>query len=176
MLQQIYRLRVRAWRARTTDFADQWDSWSDAHDLTSHHFAILLDQMPVAAGRLTIARDTTEAPDPETYRQLNPREAVPPIAFISRLVVCPEHAGRGLSELIDHHRIAFAKKANCKTILVGAAGKRIAKLETLGFRALYVASLQTRGPLEGVVAPTILALSLGGVRQPLVAKRVEAAR
>lgn len=163
MLAQVYKLRVRAWRARNGAFPAV-ESWSDTYDHIAQHFVIVADDRPVAAARITIHTSLAEAPDGEVYAAVTPADAPAPVAAISRLVVCPQYARRGLSRRLDEARIEFARQAGCKSVIghTVAGPTRIAQLEALGFRCLHRAAKQPRGALAGTGLPWIIALNLDG--------------
>lgn len=109
MLDRVFRLRARAWKARTQRFPTAIDAWQDAFDGRSLHFvACTIDDAPVAAARLTIAESVGDGPDQETYGAVPKDQLVAPFGFMSRLVVCPDHAGRGLSQALDKTRLRLA--------------------------------------------------------------------
>lgn len=147
-MEQIYRLRARAWRARNAGFPDI-ERWVDERDEHSLHWCIVDgDGVVVAAARLSIHPRFDEIPDADIYPPA--LASLPgPIGSINRLVVCPDHGGVGLSRVLDEARLAAASKAGCRFV-VGAAragAKRLRSLEELGFRALSRAQPPTTGPL-----------------------------
>jgi GNAT superfamily N-acetyltransferase len=162
-LAEVYKLRVSAWRSRNGAFPADIESWSDAYDVTARHFIIVADDRPVAAARVTIHASLADAPDGEVYAAVTPADAPAPIGAISRLVVCPQYAGRGLSRRLDDARIKFARQAGCKSVIghTTAGPSRIAQLQALGFRCLHVADKQPPGALAGTGLPQIIALDLG---------------
>lgn len=163
-LDEVYRLRVQAWRARTGLFPSDLELWTDEFDQRAHHFAILDDGRPVAAARVTIHADTAEAPDGEVYGELSETEAPAPVAAFSRLVVSPLYAKAGLSHCLDEARLDLARREGCKTVIghTVAGPSRIVQLQALGFRVRYRAKLQPRGGLAGTGRPLVLVLDLQG--------------
>ena len=163
LLTEVFELRARAWKARTSKFPSAVDSWSDAFDPGSMHFvACSADGSAAGAARITVTDAIHHGPDFETYGQLDDDSLEKPLGFISRLVVCPNHKGKGLSHALDEARIEQARFLGCKTILAntGAGERRIQQLESYGFKRLYVATTQASGPLANVAAPTVLSLAL----------------
>lgn len=162
LLAEVFKLRVRAWAARTSAFPPGLESWSDTFDAIAHHFVIVDADRPVAAARLTIHSVPAEAPDGELYDKVSPADAPAPLAAISRLVVCQHHASAGLSSLLDDVRLRRARELGCKSVLVanGASDARIVQLEALGFRSLYRACKQVPGVLAQTCPPFIMVLRL----------------
>lgn len=163
LLAEVYELRARAWKARTSRFPSAVVSWSDAFDASSMHFvACAADGSAAGAARLTLTDAIHYGPDFETYGQIDDDSIEKPLGFISRLVVCPNHRGKGLSQALDDARIKQARLLGCKTILANtrAGERRIHQLESYGFKRLYVATTQAPGPLANVAVPTVLLLAL----------------
>jgi GNAT superfamily N-acetyltransferase len=148
LLRAIYRLRVRAWRARNASFPDI-GAWSDPFDEIARHWAVLdAAGQPVAAARLTVHPTLAEAPDANTY---GPQllEMQGPIGSFNRLVVAPEYGGRGLMEVLDEVRVGAARVAGCRFALLAtrAGDRRIAAVRRLGFEVVGQASHYADGPL-----------------------------
>jgi GNAT superfamily N-acetyltransferase len=162
LLAEVYRLRVRAWAARNAAFPANLESWSDPFDATAGHFVVTASGRPVAAARLTIHASPADAPDGELYAAMDSADAPPPVAALSRLVVCPRYAGRGLSRWLDIERMAHARRQGCKSLIVctGTSDDRIAQLHALGFRTLYRAPTQVSGVLAATAPPFVLARGL----------------
>lgn len=162
LLAEVYRLRVRAWAARTEAFPANIESWSDTFDPIAKHFVIVAEGRPVAAARVTIHTALGDAPDGELYGAMNPADAPPPIAALSRLVVCPSYAKHGLSRWLDVERLTHARKSGCFSAVVctGTAAQRIDQLQALGFRCLYRARAQVGGVLAATSPPFVMALDL----------------
>lgn len=163
LLDEVFQLRARAWRARAPKFPADVVSWSDAFDADSKHFvACQVDGSPVAAARLTVTDAVHKGPDFETYRALDCYAFEKPLSFLSRLVVCPHHAGRGLAQALDETRLSVARELGCKTVLASTrtGERRIHQLEGYGFRRLCVVTSQT-GPLTSVAdVTTVLTLTI----------------
>lgn len=166
-MEQIYRLRVRAWRARNASFPDL-ERWADAEDEDSLHWCIVDGRdAVVAAARLSLHPRFDEIPDAEIY----PRTLAAltgPFGSINRLVVCPDHGGAGFSRVLDEARIAAASTAGCRFVVgaTRAGASRSKSLEKLGFRALGHALQQRSGPLalaNGAASVFLLELEGGGM-------------
>jgi len=162
LLQEVYKLRVRAWRARVPAFPCSVDAWSDAFDSGAQHFVFANAGDPVGAARVTIHDAPTSAPDGLIYADVRAADAPPPIAAFSRLVVCSRYAGAGLSQRLDAVRLAHAAEMGCRSVLVGvSAGEaRAAQLRKLGFRELHQARQQVPGILAHTAPPLIFKLDL----------------
>jgi GNAT superfamily N-acetyltransferase len=163
LMQQVYQLRARAWKARNARFPHHIQSWCDPFDASSNHFiACVAHDHPVAAARLTLASAIAQGPDAECYHDVPEIEYSSPIGFLSRLVVCPDYAGRGLSSALDVVRIKAAAEFGCKSLLVCSSSgeKRVRQLEGFGFKRLYIARVQATGALACIEKPTVLGLRL----------------
>lgn len=133
VLEQIYALRVIAWRSKV-DVPDGVTQWVDDIDPLSKHWAVIRGNQVVAAARLSVHQLITEVPDPEGYHGVIDF-LPPPIGSMNRLVVHPDFRGRGLSKLLDQGRIEAARKFGCKNLVVSATDqKRAAALTAEGFK------------------------------------------
>lgn len=150
-LAAIFRLRVAAWRARVPHFPAM-EAWSDGFDAIAEHWAVFDDGKPVAAARLTIHGALADVPSPEVFAPLVPAGLEGPIAVLTRLVVAPSHARRGLSRQLDEVRIDRAREAGCRHVVGStyAGQPRIKALQALGFEPLGEAGLYASGPLREV--------------------------
>jgi GNAT superfamily N-acetyltransferase len=153
IMAQVYALRVQAWRARTQAFPNI-DEWRDDNDADALHWAIVAQTgdappLAIAAARMTIHARLADVPSAEIYDGLLPADLPGPIASINRLVVARDHAGRGLSQVLDHARIAFAREAACRCMIgrTLAGARRRAELQAQGFVALGEARPYHHGPL-----------------------------
>lgn len=148
ILDQVYRLRVVAWQARNPDFP-QMDAWTDAFDATGRHWVILDGDAPVAAARLTVHDVLAEAPSAEIYRDLLPADLPGPIGVLTRLVVAPSHAGKGLSLSLDHVRIEAARASGCRQLIgdTFAGLSRLDQMKRLGFKVIGQSQQYAEGPL-----------------------------
>ena len=148
LLQAVYRLRARAWRARNPSFPDI-ETWSDPFDGTGRHWVVVdPDGAPVAAARLTVHVTAAEAPDATIYGEAILGMAGP-VGSINRLVVAPEQAGTGLTRWLDEVRIAAARAAGCRFIIgaTRASDHRIRSARRLGFEVVGQAGPYLQGPL-----------------------------
>jgi len=156
VLEQVYRLRVAAWRARNPDFPDI-EAWTDAFDAVGRHWVVMDGDVPVAAARLTVHSQMAEVPSAEIYRGLIADDLPGPIGVLTRLVVAPSHAGWGLSWLLDLSRIEAARASGCRHLigatLVGL--RRIKQMTDLGFDVLGEAGPYLQGPLTGLPDPRL---------------------
>lgn len=133
ILENIYALRVTAWRGKV-EIPAGTIQWVDDIDPTSKHWAILNGDQVVAAARLSIHNLITDVPDPEGYHGVI--DSLPaPIGSMNRCIVHPDFRGRGLSKLLDQVRIKAARKLGCLSLVVSATDKkRAAALTAEGFR------------------------------------------
>ncbi len=166
ILEQVYRLRVEAWRARNPDFPPM-DAWTDAFDAVGRHWVILDGDAPVAAARLTVHDVLAEAPSAEIYRDLLPDDLPGPIGVLTRLVVARGHAGLGLSLMLDKARIEAARTTGCRHLIgeTFAGLSRIDQMSKLGFEVIGQAQPYADGPLALVKSPQAKG---GGDRLPAV--------
>jgi GNAT superfamily N-acetyltransferase len=161
-MEEVYELRVRAWAFHQPLFSSAGGRWTDAYDEVAAHFVITKESDVVAAARYTIHDRATDGPDGEVYVGVGTEHVLPPIAVISRLVVCPRHSKRGLSDFLDNVRIEHARQRGCRSVLVctSSGSARLRQLQEIGFRQLYQAASQVAGPLEGTPPPTVMALPI----------------
>lgn len=155
ILEQVYRLRVSAWRARNRDFPAM-EAWTDAFDASGRHWVVLDGDAPVAAARLTVHSELLQAPSSEIYRGLLPDDLPGPIGVLTRLVVAPSHAGRGLSRALDLARIEAARESGCQHLIgeTFAGLPRFRQMQALGFEVLGQAAAYVSGPLAVVKGAT----------------------
>lgn len=153
ILEQVYRLRVDAWRSRSPDFPAM-GIWTDEFDADGRHWVVLDAGIPVAAARLTVHPKLAETPSGEIYRGLLPDDLPGPIGVLTRLVVARSHAGLGLTRLLDIARIDAARDQGCRHLIgeTFAGLPRLAQLGRLGFEVIGQASPYSSGPLALVKA------------------------
>jgi GNAT superfamily N-acetyltransferase len=151
ILSQIYRLRVEAWQARTSDFPTM-DVWTDEFDVAGRHWVVLDGGIPVAAARLTIHSVLSEAPNAEIYRGLLPEDLAGPIGVLTRLFVARSHAGRGITRSLDIARIDAARSCGCQHVIgeTFAGLPRLDQMRSLGFEVIGQAGDYRSGPLVAV--------------------------
>lgn len=172
LLAQVYRLRVEAWRARTSAFPEM-EYWSDAFDRVGRHWVVIDDQRPVAAARLTVHGLLADVPNAEVYSGLLPADLPGPIGVLTRLVVARSHAGRGLSGRLDSVRIDAARRAGCRHLIgeTFSGLPRIDQMVRAGFEVLGPAGAYLSGPLAAAKATAgeVRGLSPAVVRLVLMA-------
>lgn len=147
-MEETFRLRGLAWKARVRDFAAP-ERWEDPEDADSLHWAILHAGKVVAAARLSLVQSLAETPNAEVYTGVLP-DLEGPIGSINRLVVDPAHAGQGLSQCLDRVRLAHADAAGAMHVVAQtfAGIPRIKSLCGLGFRVAGQARAYASGPLQ----------------------------
>jgi GNAT superfamily N-acetyltransferase len=150
ILEQFWRLRPLAWRARMPAFPDIAE-WRDEFDDCSDHWAIVTEGRVIAAARLTIRDSIEQLPHPELYRDLK-ITMLGPVASINRLIVDAAYGGQGLSHQLDVARLAYADAAGVTIILATtfAGQRRVNALEALGFVEQGFAPHYANGPLAEV--------------------------
>jgi GNAT superfamily N-acetyltransferase len=149
-LEEIYVLRVAAWRARVESFPDI-GRWTDAEDARAAHWAIRDDGRIVAAARLSIYDSLAEVPHAEIFDGVFSRMMEGPIASLNRLVVAPSHSGKGFSEALDRVRVGHARDMKCRHAIGETfSAARVSQLGTLGFQAAGSARPYRSGPLAVV--------------------------
>lgn len=151
VLDQVYRLRVEAWRARNPVFP-RMNAWSDAFDTVGRHWVVLETGEPVAAARLTVHAALAEAPSAEIYRGVLPDDLPGPVGVLTRLVVAPSHAGLGLSRALDLARIDAARAEGCRHLIGGTfdVHPRAERMRALGFKVVGRAAPYDSGPLRSI--------------------------
>lgn len=160
LLEQVFRLRVEAWKARVSAFPDI-EQWRDAFDDAARHFVAMCEGAPIAAARLTIHDKLEDTPDAGAWRDLAGAVFPAPVGVITRLTVHPTGAGLNLSRLLDEVRIAAATDAGCRCIVATttAGPYRIAQLENAGFR-LVGTGVRAPGVLGALPPPACMMLDL----------------
>jgi GNAT superfamily N-acetyltransferase len=103
----------------------------DQHDEHARHWAAFDGGEIVASARMCIHERQTDAPDAVVFR----RERLPePVGTINRLVVHREWRNLGIASQFDACRIQAARDNHAKCLVVSTSGRRIAALQTEGFR------------------------------------------
>ena len=108
-LKEIYQLRVFAWEnSENSRFVNSRvfpDGWKDDFDDSATHWIIEADNRIIASARVYVAnvKDNVMA---------NRYETIVPCAFLSRLVVHPDHRKQGITHLMDNARLQFLKDEN----------------------------------------------------------------
>jgi GNAT superfamily N-acetyltransferase len=135
VLDEIGRVRVRAWRSSRQRLLVEGERWTDPVDALGRHWAAFDGSRVVAAARLSMHGDWSTLPDAEVVAPF--REwFLGPVAALNRLVVLPEARRRGLPDALDHVRIEAARAQGARTIQACAVGGRAAALASCGFRTL----------------------------------------
>jgi GNAT superfamily N-acetyltransferase len=137
MLQRVYRLRARVWAAAFPDSAGRGQR-PDRIDPVARHWAILRDDEPIAAARLSLHEAIHDAPGPASFAGAWGQRLPAPIACLSRLVVDPAMWGRGLSRRLDQVRLEAADETGggCAVAATLTGKRRVRQLESLGFRVV----------------------------------------
>lgn len=135
LLEQVYALRVLAWRDRIA-MAPDFVRWADAQDAVSRHWVILCGGRVVGACRYSLHDKLEECPDGHMF----PSELAvsAPVAVSSLLVVDPDHRGKGLAKALDFLVVQgpFWEGAGVVLGSVGNAGGyegRVSALESAGW-------------------------------------------
>lgn len=132
VLDQIDRLRSLAWDPLVGADAAASRFAVDRHDADAWHFLIREHAELVAAGRLVVCDDHTRIPEEVSFGPWRHAMATP-TAFGSRLVVHPDHRGRGLAERIILARLRFARRIGAVQLWSETRGMHAHTLRRLGF-------------------------------------------
>ena len=135
LLEQIGRLRVRAW-ATVVEEAAQMEVWLDEFDASARHWIVTVNGELAAAARMSVHNSIGEVPEAEIYLGLITDSLPKPIASINRLVVSPDHRRRGYARLLDCARIAAAEKSGygCIVAETPSGAGRVRALLSHGFK------------------------------------------
>jgi GNAT superfamily N-acetyltransferase len=145
VLQEIFALRIIAWREQATIPACV-NTWTDATDQIAYHWAVFQRGKLAAAACLSIHVNTRDLPDAEIYRGV-PLDAPPPIGSMNRCVVHPDFRRRGLATVLDKTRIEKARSLRCQTIVVAADNEhRLRQIQSYGFRKIATGEPYRDGP------------------------------
>jgi GNAT superfamily N-acetyltransferase len=123
-------LRSRVWRHEVGKAVGP-DRMTDDLDNQGVHFGVFVQGELVACARLTFHRTLGEVPDGDL---LAPMLKDGPFAMLSRMVVHPEHRGKGYARALDEARFAWAKEHGVNRLLVAATKRRVGALQAEGFR------------------------------------------
>ncbi|EAY26864.1 hypothetical protein M23134_04814 [Microscilla marina ATCC 23134] len=141
-LSEILNLRMCAWYTINPTFKNITNpkDWGDKFDNHSIHIGVMSADKGVskliAATRVTIlhqVEDLTYYKDCRQYLSLLPSV---PFAYISRMVVHPQHRGQGLSHLLDIAEVNEAKAQGCKFVIGFAFARRVISLKNIGFKSI----------------------------------------
>lgn len=161
LLDQVYCLRVLAWRSQARLKAGVV-RWIDRFDLSAKHWVIVFEDRAVAAIRLSLHNRVADLPSAAALTGVFPEDVTPPIASYNRLVVHPSHRGRGLAKVLDIVCIKAADAARA-SVLVGLTGNvhgnesRIAAMKALGFVVIGLAATADVDIIEDEGRSTVLA-------------------
>jgi GNAT superfamily N-acetyltransferase len=162
VMDQIFRLRVDAWRTNL-DIPSDVSVWRDRFDDDAQHWAFFDGDKPIAAGRLTISPTLSAVPDSAVYCDVLPSDLKGPIGALTRLVISPAYRGKGLARHLDNVRITAARLAGC-TCVIGWTHekKRFMQLQTEGFEvhASRHAITEESGIVAGLLPNAIVILRL----------------
>lgn len=164
-LDEVCRLRVVAWKRQATirEGVVKWGP--DSYDHSGRHWAILHGRRIVAAIRLTFHDHLSEIPAARCFKGVAPEPLRAPIASYNRLVVHPDHRGRGLARALDVRCINAAGLAGA-SVLLGATGhvqgqkSRIDAMVSLGFTILGPAAVLDVDLID-IMADQMLSTILG---------------
>ena len=152
-IDEIGILRAYVWSlhsAFSKSLLDNSGRFLDKWEVQSYHFAIFLSDSKtiVASARLTIGENPTEVPYAQVLEDAGHKFSYP-LAVISRLVVHPDHRGRGLSKLLDNVRLQCAREKGSK-VIVGISFTREDALINLGFEPHFRLSSEEISALAGL--------------------------
>lgn len=141
MMQQIGRLRVKAWKAdgELPLIAKDDDIWLDEHDDHAMNWAIVQNGRPIAAARACMHARFGELPDllcltgyEHCFQE--------PVTSFNRMVVDPDFRRMGLSKILDEARVKWAQSNGSSSIVVSShLDHRVHTLERTGFTNLGLA-------------------------------------
>lgn len=131
VIAETYRFRAAVWKAEGVDVSPL----PDTHTAHSWHWIVTNGGITIAAARLCIHELLSDTPEYEDICHLNLR--VPsPLAFMSRLVVCPAARNFGLGSLLDTVRIMAARDVRAKCVVGQFPDYRVKRLLRQGFQSL----------------------------------------
>jgi GNAT superfamily N-acetyltransferase len=148
ILQEIFALRIIAWRGQATIPPDV-ANWTDPIDLLARHWAIFYGERPIASARLSMHMKTAELPDAEIYSGIL-LDVLAPIGSINRCVVHPDFRHLGLAKELVKVRIAAARTLGCRMIVVSVDDESgLRRVLSCGFRKIAEAGPYPDGPIPG---------------------------
>lgn len=135
-IEAAQRLRFDVWQSEgVTVWSRQQKLIADSHDDHAMHWGVFDKGAMVAAARLCMHTEISQAPDGEMFSTV----ALPsPIASLNRLVVLRSHRGIGIGQMLDRERIqsALALRAKCVICTPVNVLSRKRSLGELGFQFL----------------------------------------
>lgn len=120
-MNEIYHLRVLSWLSSGYIKKENFpDGWSDNLDRTAKIWAVKYNNNIIASGRVNILNDFETIKFKRIFEIFEKKQIKInfPIAFFSKLVVHPDHQKKGLSKMIDQHRIEYSIKRKSKSIIL----------------------------------------------------------
>jgi GNAT superfamily N-acetyltransferase len=159
LMEQIGRLRVRAWAPFIPGILDKFECWLDEFELSARHWAVFDDSEIIAAARMSIHDCLHDVPDAESFVSVFKEEPPSPIASFNRLVVDAGFRGRGLSTLLDKIRIQAAVAAGCRCCIgsTPSGAHRLKQLVEVGFETVGCPILEPVDSIfTGLCSQTIL--------------------
>ncbi len=163
MLEQIFALRIAAWRERVSNFPEL-ESWEDPFDFhpSTRHWVVTVEGTIVAAARLSLHDSIGASPDagilpPAVQAMMTGR-----IGAFGRLFVRRSHAGLGLSQQLDRVRLGFARDQACQWVwgATHAGEHRIRNLAALGFQVVGPSLPYASQPLASLPPATIIRMQI----------------
>ena len=138
LLEQIGRLRVRAWATHSPIALEHPDGWLDQFNLSARHWVIFDNETPIAAARFSVHHELCTVPDASFFDGVFAVAPPAPIASFNRLVVHPDYRGAALSRELDQIRVAAAIGAGCRSAIgeTPSGPSRVAQLKSLGFQVI----------------------------------------
>lgn len=161
VLEQIFRLRVTAWRQQVA-LPGAMREWRDSVDDKARHWAVLHQRQPIAAVRLSLHRSVSELPHAEVFADLVAAKTwSTPIAYCARGIVHPEYRRRGLWLAGNLICIDAAKKmwAGGMVALSGSLDSNRFVTEALidiGYQLIGKGQPYGEIPYQATAAPTVL--------------------
>ena len=147
ILDEIYALRARVWRATGGVSLEAFaGSWSDGDDLHAAHWVICDGRgQVVAAARLTIHNTLAEVPEAEEYLRYG-LDRAGPVAAPARIVVSPSAQGHGLGRRLLDAQDQAARRLGARSAVRQASPAMVRLLVNRGWRIVGPARTDPRFP------------------------------
>lgn len=140
LLKQIYKLRTQVWiemGAPIHLFPNEM--LVDQYDDQAYHWIIVQDDKLVAAARLSIHTDLSDAPEAQFFEPYKDFITFP-VASMNRLVVQRNARSKSCGKQLTLAQIEMARQKGCKTAIIycgpPTSSKWIKSLENIGFLRL----------------------------------------
>lgn len=166
VLEQIFRLRVTAWRQQVA-LSGAMGEWVDPTDDRARHWASFKEGQVIAAVRLSMHASVEDLPHPEVFVDLCPTSKWPsPMAYYGRAVVHPDHRRQGLFSASHEVCIDAARRMGAKC-LIAVSGSVAANhfapevFINAGYQSLGEGRAYQQIPYLATSLPTVLFHSLG---------------